>query len=1285
MNWRYRLAFGMAAVMAWGSYAIPAQAQPTPPPGAAQAAETPPEPQIADGTVDPEKRNEIIGAGWQRSGDRMWTTASDATGFHLLVAEANTGYTWRTAASLAQPGVEADQWIGNACVTGSGRRAVVVYAPRTYTNKTELFARGGYTAVVDLVTGVVTKLGVRTTLAYYNPGCGTGEKAVLTQGGGDELKKTRVLTLNASTAKIGRKVEVPGQLTSAMPVGDEIVAADAGAVVRVRNNGSRVVLSDSGGVPFNLRPDADGGVVFMDQAKEKLQVRRVKRTDKSLSATGTAPVLAKGATGRLGVASSATGRIFITGEPEQVATLPPIVTEIDVPSDASVSTRGESSVTDVQTAEPSGTFTQLVGAEAPVPVNIESKSLRTGKVMEFGVDPGDTMAPRAEPYDPAHTCAVRRNDPNIQVYQPKPKQVEWAANMAVKGQLMITRPANWKNNGQSAYQPQVLFPPQPLVTGGQVPAQVMLGILGQESNLWQASRLILPGETGNPLIGNYYGTQIYDNDTSNDWDIRFDHADCGYGVSQMTDGMRKAGSERPHEIALPYKQQVAIATDYAANVAAGLDLLKAKWNQMQYLNIKANNNDPSKIENWFFAVWAYNAGYHAPGEPDTNGAYGLGWAQNPANPNYYPGRALFGTDPHDFARPQDWPYPEKVLGFAANPPSVLEAPDTYVPMFRPAWWTSTGWRANAAPLPQRFCVLENNCEWGMQHVPNYPGNGSAGSDVRGEPAGPCAHKSTSGQYDLKCWWHSSMTWKTDCSTQCGNEFIRYDYPEYAAEPLDGESYRPSCTSTPISGVNLLVVDDIPASVPTVSVPGCARPASAGTFDMEFGTDSSGRESSKIDLHQVGGGLGGHFWWGHSRDNEYKMRITGTWNFSAAYSGWGRLMVHLPDHHAHTQQAAYQIDTGTGTFAHTRYINQKRRANNWVSLGVYQFTGKPRVKLATDTKDGTGEEDVAFDAVGLQKLPAKPKHIVAVLGDSYTSGEGVGNYYRESDIAHGTSGWNACRRSKDAWGRQLVLPGMTQSVGAKADAWANDLELGFVACSGARTFNVYDSSAEQDYREGQFGEENQVTSGVLTGDTTLVMLSIGGNDQAGFTRAMEDCALLDDCSLDPDFLPKYKAIIDTMTGKVDTVVYEIRRKASKAQIVLMGYPELLSRTVKCNGSLYWDGGEADALAQLVNYANAKQKALADNLRASGAKVDFADPVPAFVGHGGCDNPEWINKIVEGPLGDGDFHPGDPATRGCAWEWIGFCLSRASFHPNQGGATGYAGVMRAKLDQIGYNGA
>ena len=63
-------------------------------------------------------------------------------------------------------------------------------------------------------------------------------------------------------------------------------------------------------------------------------------------------------------------------------------------------------------------------------------------------------------------------------------------------------------------------------------------------------------------------------------------------------------------------------------------------------------------------------------------------------------------------------------------------------------------------------------------------------DVIGEPAGPCAHRNSAGQYDLKCWYHQSNTWKPDCGFSCGNELLRFD-PGYAYQE-DGTAYAPRC-------------------------------------------------------------------------------------------------------------------------------------------------------------------------------------------------------------------------------------------------------------------------------------------------------------------------------------------------------------------------------------------------------------------------------------------------------------------------------------------------------------
>lgn len=204
---------------------------------ATPAGESSPGPAPGD-AVGPGVRAEVLGEDWKSSADRAWTTTGDATGFHLLVADVRHGCAWRTAATPAEPGFETDRWIGNACVTGSGKWAVVVYAPRTFTNDPLLMSRGAFTSVVNLASGEVRRLPAQASLPYCNPGCGTGDRAVLAQSGGDH-DATRLTVVDVPRADPAPPVEVSGQVTSAVPVGGKVYAARGGASSPSRTPGNR--------------------------------------------------------------------------------------------------------------------------------------------------------------------------------------------------------------------------------------------------------------------------------------------------------------------------------------------------------------------------------------------------------------------------------------------------------------------------------------------------------------------------------------------------------------------------------------------------------------------------------------------------------------------------------------------------------------------------------------------------------------------------------------------------------------------------------------------------------------------------------------------------------------------------------------------------------------------------------------------------------------------------------------------------------------------------------------
>ncbi|GAA3115742.1 hypothetical protein [Nonomuraea salmonea] len=201
----------------------------------------------------------MLGSSWEASNDLAITATGDATGFHVMAARAGDGYAWHTIATLSEPGMDTDQWVGNACLTSSGRQVVATYAPRHFTNRAWLFSRGAFAAVIDVKSGKITKLEDQVSLAYYNPGCGSDDKVALTQGTTEERMTTRLLTVDTSTKSVSRPILLDGQITSATAVADHIVAARGNKLVKVAASGKLKTLATTDSVPFGIRPTADGG------------------------------------------------------------------------------------------------------------------------------------------------------------------------------------------------------------------------------------------------------------------------------------------------------------------------------------------------------------------------------------------------------------------------------------------------------------------------------------------------------------------------------------------------------------------------------------------------------------------------------------------------------------------------------------------------------------------------------------------------------------------------------------------------------------------------------------------------------------------------------------------------------------------------------------------------------------------------------------------------------------------------------------------------------------------
>ncbi|MFC0843727.1 GDSL-type esterase/lipase family protein [Streptomyces noboritoensis] len=1355
MRFRSRIRLPLTAVVACTALsggvlqAAPAFAEPRAA-ATVTGSDTPSAPPVQ--VADPGKK---FGSDWKTNPDRAVTAAADSSGLRILVADSTQAYAWKTAATLVEPGIPADTWIGNQCLMDRDH-AAVVYAPRAFTNKPDLMQGGAFTAIVDLATGKVTKLAITASLAYFDPACNTSTHTAAFTAFRDmndpRNTKTRVVTMDTAGRTTGSSA-ADGELTSAVPVKDGAVAARGRHLVHLGRRGKVTELAQADSAPFDIRPTADGKVAFVDRKDT------TTATAKLFTGTTKPTTLAKGRLGDLDLVQGDAGKVFLTGHPTSTAaTVGSGVTRVDAPADTDVSSHGRLAVDPVLTPGVNAGLAHVKSAgkgstraEEPAaqaapaqdrtePVTVTSTATATGSRLAqslaqeaapgSGTLPspalGTPSTPRTglkntgkatvgtsdEPTDTDRWCAISRNDINAQALQPTPNQVEWAVDMAVRGQLR----ANWirqggyrSQGGWGTVDPQGIFPRPELKgapSGAQIPANVLLGIMAQESNLWQAESGSVPGQMGNPLaaMDGYYGHKPVPGDPDSYWQIHWDKSDCGYGVGQVTDGMRLTGHEKPGETSLAAGVQRLVAVDYATNIAAAMKILADKWNEVHTdgQKITANNDDPSKIENWFTAVWNYNLGFNPPSEAGQNDGYwGLGWYNNPANPLYkkswghpFMDTTVDGAEANrDAAHPQDWPYEEKVMGWAAW---SIDTGFSYATSgrqdwpgesgfssagFRYAWWNTDAQRSAVSPPLDAFCNHDNNCD------PTSPPE--------------CKDKACYERF----WWNKpNVTWKPDCASSCGHESIKYQ--TLAAEP--GRGYRlqrgqPVCTGVPAGSD---VVASVPRGTPTWS--DCGQVSTAGSFQFAFNPSADNRYPAKADLHQNGGGYGGHYWYAHTRDVVHNggpegfMTITGTWTLDKNLD-WARVMVELPDTGAQTRQAKYTV-RNTDSTSPTRTVAQ--RAGRWVSLGVFHFTGQPKVTLTNTTADGTADEDIAWGAVRFQALPGKPNNSVIAMGDSFSSGEGAseGNrdYYPESNYRdkNNPRARDACHRSTYAWSRQATLPGGSKSLGALEDSEDPNTDYHLIACSGARTYNVMNLFQLD-------GELPQIEQGYLDQHTSLVTISIGGND-ARFAAVIQKCLVAfgsGNCK-DKEFDKKDrdlavgerdaefvdKPLETAVPGIINKIVRpditatlrRIHDRAPHAKVVLMGYPPLLSKKASClsvglpglpivgvnEDSAAWLNGVADVLSAAMQGA-------VDDLNKEGAQVWFSNPKNDFDGKAVCGDPEQIHGVVK-TLVDSDPPPKD-------WEWIkeklGLGLSAQSFHPKIGGARLYANALERTMAGMG----
>ena len=314
--------------------------------------------------------------------------------------------------------------------------------------------------------------------------------------------------------------------------------------------------------------------------------------------------------------------------------------------------------------------------------------------------------------------------------------------------------------------------------------------------------------------------------------------------------------------------------------------------------------------------------------------------------------------------------------------------------------------------------------------------------------------------------------------------------------------------------------------------------------------------------------------------------------------------------------------------------------------------------------------------------AESDRIIVSMGDSYSAGEGIDNFYDydlplERKIK--SQDWLA-HRSQESWGGRLTLPGVDGRMKDKRNEhWF------FVAASGAETKDI-SGKQEKKYRKVKNLIEDYVGVEYLDAQIDVfsklnklnkkadyVTLTIGGND-IGFADIITT-------AVSPHPFLNKGAIADKLSNAWDKFYKKTRddmrtcynlisnAAGEQAYIIVAGYPKLVANgSVTPLGALNFDDTEVYLINDSVERFNLEIENLVQSCRAGGMKICFV-PVHegegSFEGHEAYTNDPYINSVET------------PKDQDLTYLSV---ASAYSIHPNSKGAEVYADLVQKKIDEL-----
>ena len=232
--------------------------------------------------------------------------------------------------------------------------------------------------------------------------------------------------------------------------------------------------------------------------------------------------------------------------------------------------------------------------------------------------------------------------------------------------------------------------------------------------------------------------------------------------------------------------------------------------------------------------------------------------------------------------------------------------------------------------------------------------------------------------------------------------------------------------------------------------------------------------------------------------------------------------------------------------------------------------------------GDGEPDLPDLGIGAETSDID----YVALGDSFSAGPFIGTMRTDPQ---------GCARSKDNYPAFL------------AD-WLEVASYTDVTCSAATTADLYEPMLTFD------GNMTPPQLDAVSADTDLVTLGMGGND-FGIYEALIQCQAGAGAACPVDRL---RTDAGKVAGRIQQAVRRITRAAPDAEVLVVGYPDILPSDGTCRAV----GVPADVLRPVAEVAGLLNDSLRTGARAAGAT--YVDMAAVSDGHDVCAKGRaWVN--------------------------------------------------------------